>query len=134
MWLAALLTITCQFQPINDSYQGGCGTLFGENRTLMITPARTITTGVWRKDAAPTAVWFGDMTDTGSPNYPIEIELYSGGSGIMRTEFGWYAVAGFTASPTVRFQLDTILSSPSAWNRADNRKCAPTATGTTIIG
>ena len=73
----------------------------------------------------------------------VEIELYGGGAGIIRTYNGWYAVSGFSAKDsTVRFQVDTaaqiapnaldreivvradkLLSSDAVWNRADNRKC-----------
>jgi hypothetical protein len=77
----------------------------------------------------------------------VEIELYAGGDGVIRTYNGWYAVSAFSAKDsTVRFQVDTtrqiapnaldreivkradaLLSSDSVWNRADNRKCAPDA-------
>mgnify|MGYP001362517680 CR=1 FL=1 len=144
-----LAVATCQLQSsANGWWTGSCGTLFGENRTVTIVPAKSIATGVWRKDAAPTAVWSGDMTDSASSNYVVEIELYSGGSGVIRTEFGWYAVSGFTLStPTLRFEIDTshqiapneldrqivrraaaMLSSVSVWNRSDNRRCPATAT------
>jgi hypothetical protein len=139
---------TCQFQSANGLWTGSCGVLFAEHRTLTIAPAKSITTGVWQKGATPTAVWSGQMTDSASSPYAVEVEIYSGGSGIVRTEFGWYAVSGFALSPTdLRFQIDTsreiipneldrqilrraatILSSASTWNRADNRRCPPTAT------
>jgi len=73
----------------------------------------------------------------------VEIELYAGGAGVMRTYNGWYAVSGFAAKDsTIRFQVDTaaqiapnaldreivmradkLLSSDAVWNRADDRKC-----------
>lgn len=73
----------------------------------------------------------------------VEIELYDGGAGVIRTYNGWYAISGFSAKDSlVRFQLDTaaeiapnaldreivaradaLLSSDAVWNRADNRKC-----------
>jgi hypothetical protein len=78
----------------------------------------------------------------------VEIEVYAGGAGVIRTYNGWYAVSGFAANDTtVRFQMDTssqiapnvldreivkradaILSSDAVWNRADNRKCDAAAT------
>ena len=78
----------------------------------------------------------------------LEIEIYSGGTGVIRTYNGWFAVSGFSVQgSTMRFQVDTsreiapnavdreilvraaaIISSDSVWNRADNRKCPPTAT------
>jgi pimeloyl-ACP methyl ester carboxylesterase len=86
----------CQFHPVNKSWEGSCGPLFGESRTLTITPAKTITTGVWRNGANPTSIWAGDMTASGSPNWPIEVEVYKEGSGVLRTEYGWFPVSGFT--------------------------------------
>jgi hypothetical protein len=78
----------------------------------------------------------------------VEIEIYKGGNGVIRTYNGWFAVSGFsTRGSTMRFQIDTtqeiapnaldreilvramsIISSDSVWNRADNRKCPATAT------
>lgn len=147
--VAALLSsATCRFQPGNGHWTGSCGLLFAEHRTLTLAPAKSITTGVWRKGAVPTAVWAGDMTDSGSPPYAVEVEIYSGDSGVIRTEFGWYAVSRFATTPTVlRFQIDTsheiapnemdrqivqragaLLSSASTWNRADTRRCPSDAT------
>jgi len=78
----------------------------------------------------------------------VEVEIYPGGTGVMRTYAGWFAVSGFAAGDSVlRFRVDTvkqvppgaldrqileraaaIITSDSVWNRADNRKCQPTAT------
>jgi hypothetical protein len=73
----------------------------------------------------------------------VEIELYGGGAGVIRTYNGWFPVSGWTANDsTIRFQVDTLkqiapnaldreilrradalLSSDAVWNRADNREC-----------
>ena len=78
----------------------------------------------------------------------VELEVYDGGTGVIRTYNGWYAVTGFSAKgTTLHFQMDTlkqippgpldreilqraaaILTSDSAWNRADSRLCPTTAT------
>jgi hypothetical protein len=78
----------------------------------------------------------------------VEIEIYTGGAGVIRTYAGWFPVSGFTlGDSTLRFQFDTaqqvppngldreilqhaatIITSNAVWNRADNRKCAPAAT------
>lgn len=78
----------------------------------------------------------------------VEIEIYEGGNGVIRTYNGWFAVSGFSRrGSSLRFQIDTtqeiapnavdreilvramrIISSDSVWNRADNRKCPATAT------
>jgi hypothetical protein len=77
----------------------------------------------------------------------VELEIYAGGTGVIRTYNGWYAVSAFAAPGTmVRFQVDTskqvpaneldreiikradaILASDAVWNRADNRKCPASA-------
>ena len=78
----------------------------------------------------------------------VEIELYAGGSGVMRTYAGWYPVSGAVSGDTaLTFRMDAdheapansldreilqhanaILASDAEWNRADNRKCPSTAT------
>lgn len=78
----------------------------------------------------------------------VEVEIYEGGHGVIRTYNGWFAVSGFNPrGPITRFQIDTsreiapntldreilmraarILYSDSVWNRADNRKCPAAAT------
>lgn len=78
---------------------------------------------------------------------PVEIDIYPGGTGVLRIITGWYAVTGFaTNDSTFRFQVDTVkhippsaldrqilmraatmITNDSVWNRADNRKCTATA-------
>jgi hypothetical protein len=138
----------CDFQPVNGRWQGSCGRVFDEQRRFTLAPAAAIATGAWRKGAAPSAAWAGDMTDEGNRNWPTELEVYPGGTGVLRTEYGWFPVSGFSATASeLRFQVDAshevapsgldrqiveraaaILSSDTAWNRADNRRCRPTAT------
>src|SRR4029077_18000239 len=79
-------------------WEGSCGSLFGENRKVIIAPAKAVTTGVWRKNVNPTLVWAGDMTESDSPNWPLEVEIYDKGSGVLRTEYGWFPVSEFTAT------------------------------------
>jgi len=136
---------TCRFHPLTDRWEGSCGSMFGQSPIFTIARATSITTGMWRKDAQPTSVWAGSMAD---PDAPIEIELYAGGAGVMRTEYGWFPVSAFDAGgSTLTFQVDAahevapnaldreivrraaaILTNDAVWNRADNRKCAPNAT------
>ncbi len=87
------------------------------------------------------------MTDEGYPNDPLELEIYTGGQGVLRTIYGWFAVTQFASSTTLSFDLDAsqevrpnaldqkivrkaaaILSTAAAWNRADNRECPSGAT------
>jgi len=78
----------------------------------------------------------------------IEIEIYTGRRGVIRTFGGWFPVSDFDAGDsTVRFAIDTtsevaasaldrriieradaILVSDAVWNRADNRQCPSGAT------
>ena len=138
----------CELHALAGHWVGSCGRILDETPALTLAPATAITSGIWRRDAKPNAVWAGTMTVEEAPNAPLELEVYAGGSGVLRTVFGWFAVSGLTqTSQTLRFQFDpsrevppsaldreilehaaAILSSESAWNRADNRKCLPAAT------
>ena len=140
--------VVCEFHPTGKSWDGSCGSLFGEERKLTIAQSAAITTGVWRKRANPLSVWAGKMTESGSHDWPIEIEIYNDGLGVLRSEYGWFPVSEFTTTNnTTRFRIDTahpispndldreilkrakaILSTETAWNRADTRKCDPTDT------
>jgi len=138
----------CQFRPVNGvGWKGSCGRLGRQTPTVTIAPARAITTGVWRKGTGPRKVWAGDITYSGDVDQ-IEIEIYAGGSGVVRTSDGWFPISKFTlTTEAMEFQIDfshevppsdldreivqraaMILSSESAWNRADTRECAVTDT------
>jgi hypothetical protein len=78
----------------------------------------------------------------------VEIEIYAGGAGVIRTFAGWFPVTRFTVQDSVvRFQIGTakevapnaldreilkraaaIITSDAVWNRADDRNCPPAAT------
>jgi hypothetical protein len=137
----------CVFHRVDDHFGGSCGALFDQTPAMTLSPATGITTGVWRDDLHPASVWAGDMTDQGYPNAPLELEIYTGGWGVLRTVYGWFAVTQFAVSSTLSFDLDAsrevnpnaldqkivrqaaaILSTEAAWNRADNRKCPANAT------
>lgn len=140
----------CRFREANQlmhRWEGSCGHLFEQEPKMTLKPAKGIVSGRWRSDATPTAVWAGQMTDDGSGS-DIELEIYDGGGGVFRTEYGWYSVSAFTASPTlIAFEIDTartvspsdldhqivrradaLLSSTAVWNRADDRRCPGSAT------
>lgn len=141
-------TSHCVFQRVADHFAGSCGVLFDQTPTLTLRPSQAITTGVWRKDLHPVSIWAGDITEEGSSNEPVELEIYSGGWGVLRTEYGWFSVTQFAESPSpFSFDLDAshevnpnaldeeivrkaaaILSTAKVWNRADNRKCPASAT------
>jgi hypothetical protein len=155
----------------NGLWQGSCSERTEVFQTAVFTldTTKSIKTGSWRKDIDPSAVWAGIEVDSGyvdstisingilslirvkvANSYvdsTIEIEVYAGGSGVLRSQDGWYAISDFSQSAQIlRFRVDTqeiqpnnldrdiikraaiILSSDSVWNRADNRECEPTAT------
>jgi hypothetical protein len=106
-----------------------------------------VASGRWRRGADPVATWAGQATTSGNAS-PIELEIYSGGAGVLRTERGWYSVSGFTRTTAqMTFELDrtrtvppseldreiirradALLSSDAVWNRHDDRRCPETAT------
>jgi hypothetical protein len=78
----------------------------------------------------------------------VEIEIYAGGTGVIRSYNGWFPVTAYSRNgSSLHFKMDTlnqipagaldreileraakILASDSVWNRADNRECLATAT------
>jgi hypothetical protein len=87
------------------------------------------------------------LADFAEDGDSVEVEIYAGGSGVIRTHDGWYPVTNFSATnDEVQFQMDPakqvapnaldkriiqraaeILSAESVWNRADDRKCPASA-------
>jgi hypothetical protein len=140
---AVVSLANCAFLRAKDVWTGSCGPIFDETPVTTVAPVNAITTGTWRRDVRPKVVWAGVLRNEGEPDYPVEIEVYAGGSGVFRSEFGWFAISGFASDESsIRFQMevsheiapgtldlailkraDAILSSASVWNRADDRKC-----------
>lgn len=137
----------CVLHRVDGHFGGSCGALFGQAPAMTLSPAAAVATGAWRDDIHPASVWAGDMTDQGHPNARLELEIYADNTGVLRTEYGWFAVTQFASSPTLSFDLDAshevkpngldekivreaaaILSTEAAWNRADNRECTAIAT------
>lgn len=145
--LVAIVSSQCLFHASGATLIGSCGKLFDQAPSITLARETAITTGVWRKDASPVSTWKGEMTDQGYGKAPIELEIYAGGWGILRTIYAWLPVAGFNVSSALRFGVDAsrevapdvldreivrrasaILSSESRWNRKDNRVCPRSAT------
>ena len=138
---------TCTFAG-NSAVTGSCGHLFDQTPKMTLRRTHSVVGSASRSDSLPQAVWYGDMTDQGFPNAPIQLQIYGGRSGILQTIYGWFPVTQFRTTPSgIAFDLDglheispnaldaqiirrsaEILSSPGAWNRADDRKCPPNAT------
>jgi hypothetical protein len=139
---------TCRLHAGHDRWTGSCGVLLDGTPVLSISPARAIATGLWRRDAQPSEVWAGAMKDTSADDPHIEVEIYAGGSGVIRTQYGWFPVTAFARrDSTLTFQVDgehevppndvdreilkraaAILTSDAVWNRADTRDCPSSAT------
>ena len=98
----------CLFHRADDHFVGSGGRLFDLTPGMTLRPTTAITTGVWREDIRPTSIWAGDMTDQGYPNAPLELEIYAGGSGILRTEYGWFSVTQFISTSTLSFDLEPL--------------------------
>ncbi len=132
----------CRFEPDGGEWKGSCGRLDDENPTVTISIAKSVTTGKWRKDSEPSAVWAGNMVYSDGP-VPIEIEMDSDGKGVLRSADGWFPIMRSTASgKAMEFEVDfdeivpsdldrdivkraaAILSSETLWNRADTRECS----------
>ena len=139
----------CSLPSAAGKWEGSCGALIeDEATTLSIAPAAAITTGVWRRDEQPSAVWAGTITVGEYPATPVEIEIYGDEGGAMRTPFGWFVVSRAKVTKDVmQLDVDTsheaapsgvdreivqraraILSSDAVWNRADDRECPAEAT------
>jgi hypothetical protein len=113
---------------------------------IILKAEKAITSGRWRKDD-PVAAWTGQATISGGRS-PIELEVYNGGTGALRTESGWYPVSGFrSTSAEMSFGIDTtrtvapseldreiirradaLLASDAVWNRHDDRQCPTSET------
>jgi hypothetical protein len=138
---------TCTFAG-HSPVTGSCGRLFDQTPKMTLRSTNSVVGGVWRSGSLPQTMWYGDMTEEGYPNAPIQLQIYGGDSGILQTIYGWFPVTRYRNTPAgIAFELDglhevppntvdariirraaEILSNSSVWNRADNRKCSPDAT------
>ena len=136
----------CRFEPVGAEWKGSCGRPDDENPSVTVSAAKSVTTGKWRKDYEPSAVWAGNMAYSDGP-VPIEIEVDSDGNGVLRSADGWFPIMRSTVSgKAMEFEVDfdeiapsdldreivkraaAILSSERVWNRADTRECSPADT------
>lgn len=147
----ALALQHCAFSGPAAHLVGSCGHMLDQDPKMTLASRANVIDGVWRRDADPSAVWAGDMTEQDYPNAPIELEAYMG-AGVLRTVYGWfYATNIVTTAQGLTFDVDTahevepndldreivqraaaILSSTSVWNRKDNRQCAAGASSWSI--
>jgi hypothetical protein len=141
---------SCTLRQGGSEFKGPCGALlavFDHVPSVTLQRVKKITTGRWRDDVIPLSVWAGSMADDDQANDPIELELYQGAWGILRTEAGWFPVTNFRALPgKLMFDLyafyqispstldrrivqraAALLSNTATWNRVDNRECPKNA-------
>ena len=143
---------TFTMMPVDSRWIGSCGRILDERPLMWLASAPAIKSGVWRAGVSPIAVWSGEMTEENDRNSPIELEVYPEGTGVLRTEFGWFPVSGYAASAgSLKFAIDAahevppseldrriieranaILSSDAVWNRKDDRRCPAAATSWSI--
>jgi hypothetical protein len=135
---------TCSLSFHSAIWQGSCVKLIEDaDARIELHRAAAVTSGVWRRDDKPDSIWSGTIVTSEYPKTPVEVEIYGDAGGVMRTVFGWFEITHFShASDTMRFDVDPsrevapspvdreiierasgILSTSSAWNRSDNRKC-----------
>ena len=135
--------VQCTLARVDQAWEGTCAKLLGENPTLKVSSVSSIKSGRYRKDAVPSSIYAGEMRIPAGV-VAVEIELYSDGAGILRSEgLTWLVVAtskatagvlelGLDVARTVPpSELDrdiitraaAILSSEAVWDRADDRQC-----------
>lgn len=136
----------CALKATSDGFQGDCGILYPDAPApvLRLSPAAHVE-GVWREDMMASRAYRGTYTE-GKQVWPLALEVYPGGWGVLRTEYGWLPVSGFTAAPDLVFTVDPkhevapealderilmrasqIAQDGTDWNRADNRRCDDTS-------
>lgn len=137
--------VHCELKRSASTWQGACPGLLGGRPALTLSTATSLKSGRYRKGADPIAIYSGEMRGPNGAVF-IELEVYTGGSGILRPEgLSWLVVANLvTPSDRLEFDVDvdktvppsdldreiisraaSILSSEAVWDRADDRQCAP---------
>jgi hypothetical protein len=135
--------IHCDLHRSAQVWNGACPGLLGGKPTLSLSTATSLKSGRYRKDADPLAIYSGEMRGSANAVF-VELEIYPGGSGILRPEgLTWLVVANAVTTPArVSFDVDadktvppsnldrdiivrasSILTSAAVWDRADDRQC-----------
>jgi len=138
----------CVFHLVDTHWQGTCKPLFDRVPEMTtLTRANASATGAWRQTPA-TAIWTGSMGDQPEPDASIELDIYPGATGVLRTAFGWFPAADYSlTASTLHFQVDAsrnvppseldrqivqraaaMLSSDSVWSRSGSQRCPANAT------
>jgi len=137
--------VHCRLVHAQQAWSGPCAGLFGERPRLTLSEAGSLKSGRYQSDKTPTAIYAGSVRRRDEA-IPLELEVYAGGTGILRPEGQtWLPVTNLVmTADALDFDLDpdktvppsdldrkvvvrasAILSSLSAWDRADDRECSP---------
>jgi hypothetical protein len=135
--------VHCALGAAPAGFDGGCGVMFDDGTAPSLSLASIPKVeSLWRDDKAPAAVFKGATHEANRPDYAAELEVFQGGWGVLRTEYGWFPVSGFSDASGLAFEVDSahevapnglddfilqraaeIASNEAAWNRADDRRC-----------
>ena len=133
----------CRFAQSDEQWRGFCGAVFEGKPAFVMRRVSNVVSGFWWRDRRPQQVWSGEMREGSDRVRAFEVEIYDGGAGAIRTEYGWFPVVDFHVSGTTlqfRFNADhevdangvdreilaraaTLISNDTVWNRADDRSC-----------
>ena len=104
----------CRFAPAaSGAWTGSCGRMLDMDPTFTLAAARAITSGAWRRDAQPQSVWAGAIADASPADAGVELGIYPGGTGVLRTQWGWFPVTQYQATPAAfRFTVDSLHEVP----------------------
>jgi hypothetical protein len=79
---------------------------------MTLASTKKISTGRWRKDSEPSAVWAGKIAYSDDV-VPIELEICTGGRGVLRTADGWFPISRLVVSGNgMEFDVDFVNEVP----------------------
>lgn len=104
---SAQQAVHCKLIRAERTWQGACAELWGEKPTLTVSVATSIKSGRYQHAPEPSAIYAGEMRIPAGV-VPLEMEVYVGGTGILRPEgLNWLVVTNIVARPdTLEFELD----------------------------
>ena len=86
----------CRFEPVGAEWKGSCGRPDDENPSVTVSAAKSVTTGKWRKDYEPSAVW----AKLSFPTALVPIETAVDRMAMANERHGWFSCFDcFSARP-----------------------------------
>jgi hypothetical protein len=99
--------VQCRFHPAALRAEGNCGVLFDESTVFSIERVKAITTGAWRRDASPTVIWSGRMTNAENPGTDVVRALIDS---VAPGKYRRARLVEFNDDPSVTFsELQALL-------------------------